>query len=397
MRLLIYGGSFNPPHRGHADALRAAAEVLRPDRVLVIPAGIPPHKALADGSPSAEERLRLCRLAFAEIPGAEVTDLELRREGKSYTVDTLRELHAAMPEAELVFLVGTDMLLYMEHWHEFREIFALSTLAALPRNEGELPQLREYVAHLRETYDEEVLLVPKIPLPMDSTSLRTDLPRRLGRERLSEAVYAEIIRGRLYGAQPELDWLREQVKPLLKPGRYLHTLGCEETAVRLAALYGAEADQAAEAALLHDITKKLSQEEQLRLCAKYGIMLDTFEQKEPKLLHAVTGAYLARERFGVPEEIFQAIRWHTTGRPGMSRLEKVLYLADCVEPTRDYPGVERLRALAGEGLDRAMVEALRVSLDLVENRGDVVHPRSAEALRWLETKENNYHEISPGL
>ena len=98
MRLLIYGGTFNPPHLGHADALSCAAAALGADRVLVIPAGIPPHKALAEGSPSAEERLRLCNLAF---PEADVTPMELHREGKSYTVDTVRELRRRYPESEL--------------------------------------------------------------------------------------------------------------------------------------------------------------------------------------------------------------------------------------------------------------------------------------------------------
>ena len=117
MRLLIYGGTFNPPHLGHADALSCAAEYLHADAVLVIPAGIPPHKALAEGSPEASERLRLCELAFEN---AEVSPMELLREGKSYTVDTLERISAEKPEAELYFLVGTDMLLYMEQWHDFR-------------------------------------------------------------------------------------------------------------------------------------------------------------------------------------------------------------------------------------------------------------------------------------
>ena len=101
MRLLIYGGSFNPPHRGHVDALRTAAEHLRPDEILVIPAGIPPHKTLSEDSPSPEQRLRLCQLAFREIPGVQISDLELRREGKSYTVDTLREIRRSCRYLEL--------------------------------------------------------------------------------------------------------------------------------------------------------------------------------------------------------------------------------------------------------------------------------------------------------
>ena len=138
MRLLIYGGTFNPPHLGHIDALSCAAASLSADRCIVVPAGIPPHKALAEGSPTAEERLRLCELAF---PDADVTPMELRREGKSYTVDTLREISRGNPGAELYFLVGTDMLLYMEQWYEFRALFSLCTLAALPRADGDLAEI----------------------------------------------------------------------------------------------------------------------------------------------------------------------------------------------------------------------------------------------------------------
>ena len=388
MRLLIYGGSFNPPHRGHVYALRQAAEVLSPDRILVIPAGIPPHKILADGSPDPDTRLELCRLAFSAVPGAEVSDLELRREGKSYTVDTLREIRGREPEAEIFFQVGTDMLLSMENWFEFREIFSLCDLAALPRNEGDLPVLREVIARFQRQYGETVRLIPRLPLPMDSTSLRALLPERGGRDRLDEKVYAYIIRRRLYGAKPELAWLREQVKPFLKPKRYLHTLGCEQEAAALARRWGAAEDDASEAALLHDITKRLSAEEQLRLCGEYGILLDDVEKETPELLHARTGAYLARERFGVPEEIFQAISSHTTGRPGMSLLEKIIWLADTIEPTRDYPGVEKLRSLAMEDLDLALIEALRRSLELIKSRGHVCHPRTAATLDWLLDNKN---------
>ena len=150
MRLLIYGGTFNPPHLGHIDALSCAAASLSADRCIVVPAGIPPHKALAEGSPTAEERLRLCELAF---PDADVTPMELRREGKSYTVDTLREISRGNPGAELYFLVGTDMLLYMEQWYEFRALFSLCTLAALPRADGDLAEIERYAAYLRRMCD----------------------------------------------------------------------------------------------------------------------------------------------------------------------------------------------------------------------------------------------------
>ena len=381
MRLLIYGGTFNPPHLGHADALSCAAEALGADRSLVVPAGIPPHKALAEGSPSAEERLRLCKLAFQE---ANVTPMELQREGKSYTVDTLREISRENPGAELYFLVGTDMLLYMEQWHEFREIFSLCTLAALPRADGDLAEIERYAAYLRSTYRARIEIIPKTPLPMDSTALRAALPQRGGADRLCDAVYSEIIRCRLYGAKPDLAWLRHKTDAFLKPTRIAHVRGCEETAARLARRWGDDPENAAEAGILHDITKKLSTDEQLRLVEKYGIVLDDADIAAPQTLHALTGAWFSREHFGVPDNIFSAIEWHTTGRAGMTTLEKIVYLADFIEPTRDFPGVERVRTSAFEDLDRAMIEALQMSMDVVVRRGAVPHPRSAEALRWLQ-------------
>ena len=105
MKIAIYGGSFNPPHLGHVEAARTVASALAPDRLLIVPASVPPHKELADGSPTAQQRLELCRLAFADIPGAEISEMELRREGKSYSYDTVRLLREENPDAQLILVV----------------------------------------------------------------------------------------------------------------------------------------------------------------------------------------------------------------------------------------------------------------------------------------------------
>ena len=129
MRIALYGGSFNPPHLGHAEAAYTVYEELKPDKLLIIPDNIPPHKEMEEGCPSAEERLELCRLAFAEIPGAEVSDIEVRREGRSYTADTVELLRAQYPEAELILVMGTDMLLCFEDWYRFEYLIRERRLA----------------------------------------------------------------------------------------------------------------------------------------------------------------------------------------------------------------------------------------------------------------------------
>lgn len=384
MRIAVYGGSFNPPHKGHINAARAAMEQLRPDKMLLIPAAQPPHKTLANGSPSGEERLRLTELACRDIPGAEASDIELRRSGRSYTADTLSELRELYPGAELFLLMGTDMIETLEQWYDFRRILSLAVIAAFARCPGDEEKILCCAQHLRDEYGAVTEIIHCEPCPMSSTEVRTLLPERGGNGLLSEQVYSEIIRRRYYDAQPDFEWLRRRAYSMLKPKRIPHVQGCEQEAVRLAERWGADTELAAEAGILHDITKKLMLHEQLILCEKYGIVNDSVEAENTKLLHSKTGALLARELFGVSDEVYGAIRWHTTGRPGMTLLEKIVYMADYIEPNRNFEGLEELRSLAYSDLDSAMILGLRMSLEDLRSGGITPHPRTTEALEWLE-------------
>lgn len=382
MRIAVYGGSFNPPHPAHVRAARLAYAALAPDKLLVIPAADPPHKALAAGSPTPEERFELTKLAFRDFPEAEISDVELRRGGESYTSDTVEELAREYPGAELWLVIGTDMLTSFERWHEFRSILAGAALAVLPRNEGELPEIERCAARFEALYGARVRIIDAAPLPMSSSEMRDMLVARRGADVLDGEVYARIIRLRDYGAKPQLDWLRERAYAYLKPKRIPHVAGCEQEASKLALRWGEDPGAAAEAGILHDITKKLSMDEQLILAEKYGIVFDKFERENIKLTHAITGAALSKELFGVPERIYSAIRWHTTGRADMTLLEKIIYIADYIEPARDFEGVERLRQLAYEDIDSAMALGLRMSLEELRQSGIEPHGATVSALAW---------------
>ena len=382
MRIAVYGGSFNPPHPAHVRAARLAYAALAPDKLLVIPAADPPHKALAAGSPPPEERFELTKLAFRDFPEAETSDVELRRGGESYTSDTVEELAREYPGAELWLVIGTDMLTSFERWHEFRSILAGAALAVLPRNEGELPEIERCAARFEALYGARVRIIDAAPLPMSSSEMRDMLVARRGADVLDGEVYARIIRLRDYGAKPQLDWLRERAYAYLKPKRIPHVAGCEQEASKLALRWGEDPGDAAEAGILHDITKKLSMDEQLILAEKYGIVFDKFERENIKLTHAITGAALSKELFGIPERIYSAIRWHTTGRADMTLLEKIIYIADYIEPTRDFEGVERLRQLAYEDIDSAMALGLRMSLEELRQSGIEPHGATVSALAW---------------
>ena len=186
--------------------------------------------------------------------------------------------------------------------------------------------------------------------------------------------------------QLPMEKLEQIVVALLKPSRVPHVLGCRDTAVALAKRWGADETDAARAGLLHDITKALDGPRQLTLAGEYGIILNAFQQKYPKTLHALTGSLVAERLFGENRAVVEAIRHHTTGKADMTMLEKIIYVADYMEPNRDFPGVDKLRELAFSDLDEALKFGLTMTLNYLNQQGSEVSPESREALNWLNEK-----------
>ena len=377
-------------------AARQAAEALKLDKLLLIPTRVPPHKALTEDVAGPEHRLEMTRFAVQalNLDGvAEASDLELRREGKSYTLDTLREIRALYPKGELFLLLGTDMFLTFHQWRHPEEIAKLCTLCAFHRSAldsaGDFASQkrrleRKFGAHVKFVDLQEVV-------DISSTRLRQMLPAGQGREFLAPAVYGCILREGLYGTNADLrrlslEDLRCVALSMLDPRRIPHVLGTEETAAALALRWGADEESARRAALLHDCTKKFDKELQLALCRQYGIEPDAAERREGKILHAITGAAVAYADFGVSGEVRDAIRWHTTGKADMKLLEKIIYLADYIEPTRDFCDLTELRRLAFEDLDGALLLGFTMAVEDLAKKGMPVHPNSVLARDYLKGK-----------
>lgn len=397
MRIGIYGGTFNPPHLGHLTAARAVFELLKLDKLLLIPDRVPPHKEMPGGSPSAKQRLEMTRLAGEQLglgDQVETLNLELKREEKSYTSDTLEAVRELYPDAELWLMMGTDMFLTIQSWHDPETIFKLAGIVAFGRTEEDPEELfaiqRTMLYQMYPSARIYTLAVPGV-MEISSTDLRPKLAAGEGGTLLAPAVYGYILREGLYGTNADLKRLPlNQLRPValsyLKHKRIPHVLGTEQEAIRLAQRYGADVEKARVAALLHDCTKKLELKEQLALCGRYGIELDDLERHALKLLHAKTGAAVARDVFGVDREIETAIYWHTTGHTDMTLLEKVIYLADYIEPTRDFPGVDKLRKVCYDSLDAGLMLGLSMTVEEMKERGNPVHHATVEALEYLKGK-----------
>ena len=393
MKLGIYGGTFNPPHLGHLAAARFALEALGLDQLVFVPAATPPHKNLPADSPSPQDRVAMMELAADSLllpKQVSVSDIELARAGKSYTADTVTQFHKKDPDAELWLLMGTDMFLTLQNWWEPEVITRLAGICTFARAQSDSVELLEIQAkYLEKTFGARtrVLQLPEI-VEVSSTQLWTLLVGGQGQEYLAPAVYGYIIRHGLYGVRYDLKALPDRELracsySMIRAKRIAHIQGTEEEAVRLAARWGADQEKARRAGILHDCTKYLEMEEQLQLCRKYGIVLDDLEQQAVKLLHSKTGACVARDVYGVSDDIYWAIFWHTTGKADMTLLEKILYIADYMEPNRDFPGVERLRKLAYEDLDQAVLAGCEMSIQEMADRKLPVHSNTLRARDWL--------------
>lgn len=338
----IMGGTFNPIHNAHLMMAQAAYEQYGLDEVWFMPSKRPPHKS-PDEIISKEHRTRMVQFAIDGIEHFSFSDMELVRAGTTYTCETLAHCVEEFPDAEFFFIMGGDSLCDFEQWYHPQEIADLCKILAVPREGMPENELQQRCQELSERFSGNFLPVIMPQLTISSMQVRELLAK--GKSvvgYLPEKVLRYIEIHGLYGAKCEKEKWKEKelvsyLEATLRPGRFLHTLGVAYTAGNLALCYLNEAagKRARRAGLLHDCAKYLTDAEMIDLCDQYGIDLSEIERENPALIHGKLGAYLAKHRYGVEdEEICSAIFWHTTGKPEMTTLEKILYVADYIEPKR---------------------------------------------------------------
>lgn len=374
----IMGGTFDPIHNGHLKMAEAARDQLALDEVLFIPDGDPPHKLkLAP----AEDRLRMVEMAVEGLTRFRAVDMEVRRAGQTFTVDTLERLKETHPSDRFLFIVGADTLMLLETWRNFSRVAQLlSGIACAPRGSVPESEARNRREALRMFYGLDVFFLDMAPVDISSTDVRSAAARGLSIDALVPKKVGEYIREHHLYQDPILSKLQ---KTLTKE-RYRHTLGVEQTAIELARRYGEDVEKARIAALLHDCARCLDSVEMRRLIGH-----PVGDMTLRALMHAPAGAALAREQYGIEDEaIISAIRWHTTGHEGMTRLEKIIYLADFIEPNRpNYPGLPELRVEAHRNLDRAVRLAAENTMRYVRSRGLKPDENTMKMLANQETTE----------
>ena len=315
----VYGGAFDPPHIGHTDSARTACESLELDRLLIVPSAYSSHKPRSVLTPCDRDRINMLRLAFSGLDKAEISDIEIKKGGLSYTSRTLSELKSMFPDDRLVFIMGSDMLLSFDRLEPTGKIAALADLAYLKRGDEE-EALEICAAGLRSRFNANIIRVDNNYIDVSSTRIRRLLPLGCAEESLPGHVYGYILEHGLYDTAPprkDLDSIREWSLRRVDEKRGRHILGCETAAAMLAQRWGADELKARTAAVLHDVTRCAREREQLQLCRKYGIIPDDIEVKEFRIAPRNDGAAVA-STFLKPAGscVCDCHPYQTTGRPG---------------------------------------------------------------------------------
>ncbi len=386
MKIGIMGGTFNPIHTGHLVLAEEVREKCRLDKVLFVVGGNPPHKV---GSVSGLDRLHMVEHAVEGNPFFESCDVEVSREGYSYTSDTIAFLKSKYPDDELYFIAGADAIYGLDTWHDVSYLAKNMTFLGATRPGVDKSSLRKKVDELKQDYDFDIRLYEVTELDISSSDIRDRVNEgRTIRYLLPETVSQYIVDKELYiDRHPLYKEMYRLAKERLSEKRFAHSVRVGSMARRLAIQYGEDYKKAELAGLLHDFSKEDSVEETLDVIRRHGIETPSCIVNHPTLAHGeVAAAILKEQGYIEDEDILNAMRWHTYGCENMSMLSKIVYIADVVEPGRPlYNGMAETRKEVEKSIDKAILTWQNYSI--VED----VHPNTRLMCDKIkETMEEKY-------
>lgn len=376
MRIAIFGGAFNPVHREHVNLARAAVRELGLDKLIIMPTAVSPHKG---GRLAADfwQRYEMCRLAFASVPQAEISNFELTHGGVSYTYLTCEHFAEIYKDAKRWFIIGADMLENFPQWKNPERILNCFSLAACAReNQTGFAQIK---ARVESEFSTKVAAISYVGERVSSTEIRTLAALGEDFDRYVNAAVGQYIIDNALYYLPEL----QGYKQLLTPERGAHTVRVAVMCAKNAARANLTERQAIVMAALHDSAKNLPDDSPL---------LKGFTPPEgtpPPVVHQYSGAFVAQNRFGVTDKtILSAIACHTTGKENMSDADALLYLCDMLEYGRKFEGVEELRAIFKRDLKECLYAALSRQVEYLKSTGKPIDGETQKAYNYIKDKKD---------
>lgn len=404
-RIGIMGGTFNPIHQGHIEIAKAAYNQYNLDEIVFIPAGIPPHK-MSHAIASAKHRFNMVQLAISDYSFFSCSDYEINLSEKSYSANTLEYLHKEQPKNEFYFILGGDSLLQFRHWYHPEIIARNCTILAAGRGNMSIEQFNEECGYLREHFNAKISRIELENIDISSTDFRQQIEQYIAMDEEELKSHNIIPKVMEYVKEHHLYYrgnmildlykdhykdIEEQLAHILKPSRLTHSIAVAHTCEALAMCYGLDMKRAYLAGLVHDCAKCISDEEQIKHCEENNIEITPIEYESAYLLHAKLGAFWAKTIYGITdEEILSAIRCHTTGKPDMSDLELILFIADYIEPGRDKAlHLHEIRMEAFKDLKSCAYMILKDTLDYLRKKGNPIDDMTEKTYQYYFDLFNN--------
>lgn len=368
-KIAVFGGTFNPAHIEHVKLAEHAISELGLDKIFIMPAYLPPHKNIIPAP--APLRTEMLKIAFAGIKNVEISDYEILKQGKSYTYQTVEHFKRLYPDAELFFIVGGDMLNDFRTWRNPDRILNACTLAAFGRED----YFTDYSAeneYFIKTFGKTFVKLNYVGKSYSSTKIRIYSSFGLPVDGLVTDGVAEYIKKTaLYKGDKYVEYIKNN----LPPKRVKHTADVVVTAMQKVKELSLDGEKVMIAATLHDCAKYLDK----TAFKDFTIPSDVPQPVE----HAFLGAYVAEKTLGVIDaEILDAIRYHTSGKPDMSVLGKLIFVADMVEEGRTYEGVERLRDLYESDFEECFKECLKEEVLHLINKKQYIYSETLNAYEY---------------
>ena len=366
MKICISGGTFDPIHNGHIEIAKIALSQFNLDKVIFMPIGNSYMKS--DVTPSIH-RYNMLKLAIEGIDKFEISDLEIKRAGYTYTKDTVAYFKENYPDDEHYFLIGTDTLFMLEKWYMPEYLF--KNLIFIVAKRGDADSVAK-AKELKEKFNADIRFMHNDIIDISSTEIREEFDNKsydeFNNRFFGKKVFEYIKENHLYKEMNDAEMITLLSKEL-KESRLMHTFGVIDTATALAKAYQADIKKCERAALLHDCAKYMPLEDMIAICERNFVELNDVEKSKDSLLHAKAGACLAYEKYGIKEkEILDAIKYHTTGRPDMSLIEKIIFVSDYIEPGRDFSDkLPMYRMIAMADINLVTMNILKDTLDYLES------------------------------
>lgn len=375
MKILIYGGSFDPVHKGHYAILKAACSYIKPDKVHIFTAYQSPFKEKSP-RPFALRKQMAMEALSSIYPHIIFDDFEQEQKRIVYTYETIKRVKKLYPKCQVYLLVGTDCLNDLPRWKNADYIFKNSIIVAGKRK-----------GFTFKTQDFKYLLLDgNFPL-ISSTNIRLAiLSNGLLPNSLLAPTEERIEKNLMYGLDLH-KWLENH----LKPKRYLHVKLVAQASVELGRIYGANLEDCALAAILHDCGKSMSNEDLINYAVKNNLRVRDFKEIckfSPSLLHSEVSWHIANTLFKVKNtDVLNAVRHHTLGRKNMSLLEQIIFISDMASKDRKIRDARKVKQAALNSLQAGVFAAMKVKLEWTILNSKWVAPAGIEF--WNELCLNN--------